>query len=495
MSDEYGTTIIKKNPLRTGKKQKKTIKEQLQSIGQNIRGKMADFGQDIDVQAQTPGTVNPNLGISNQGTPGPLTSKMDKSLYMFSPTGEDAPTREGFDAEDWSGFSKDDAQQIKRGSKTLAKQGDALSIADTSVARYVKPGDPMYGLDPEGKGAGAYNLGTDLMVEVPGAKESDTRYWENKLKDITVQGSSTDKESVVQSDGNKLKVSYKDVNPSKIPYITNQLRTSKVGVKSSKDKVIRISNDISRMSSKTADITVDYIPTKDGYKLEVDGDSRYIPKNLNAVELNPSTEMVQQLLVSFPERFQTEEDVVNHYKKIVTEDYILGSDKINGKVEDLLTTINKGLMTERTMNPHTKRAVYTKVKDMKYKDIASDNYAQDAVDTKVQQYVISTYQNAIKDLYGTLEDIHPEYLNYVNNPTVRQGSNVKYFVSKVQEELWNNLLVEAGMLESELRGKAVSPEYEEYYSQYKQDNAIGVKNKIRGLIVNKLAQIKKGKKQ
>ena len=204
--------------------------------------------------------------------------------------------------------------------------------------------------------------------------------------------------------------------------------------------------------------------------------------------------MVQQLLVSFPERFQTEEDVVNHYKKIVTEDYILGSDKINGKVEDLLTTINKGLMTERTMNPHTKRAVYTKVKDMKYKDIASDNYAQDAVDTKVQQYVISTYQNAIKDLYGTLEDIHPEYLNYVNNPTVRQGSNVKYFVSKVQEALWNNLLVEAGMLESELRGKAVSPEYEEYYSQYKQDNAIGVKNKIRGLIVNKLAQIKKGKK-
>ena len=86
-------------------------------------------------------------------------------------------------------------------------------------------------------------------------------------------------------------------------------------------------------------------------------------------------------------------------------------------------------------------------------------------------------------------------MNYVNNPTVRQGSNVKYFVSKVQEELWNNLLVEAGMLESELRGKAVSPEYEEYYSQYKQDNAIGVKNKIRGLIVNKLAQIKKGKKQ
>ncbi len=185
--------------------------------------------------------------------------------------------------------------------------------------------------------------------------------------------------------------------------------------------------------------------------------------------------------------------LLNHYKKVILEEQVFGSDKINGRVKKLLWSVTEGLEGERK-NPHISRSLYNKIKNTKYKNITSKEYAKDEIDTKVQEYVISTYQNSIQEIYNTLDGVHPEYLEYVNSPTTRKSGQTKYYVSKVQEELWNNLLVEAGMLESELREKPVSPEYEEYYYQYKQDNGIGIKNKIRGLIVNKLAQMKKRKK-
>lgn len=512
MADEYGTTIITKP-----KKNKKSIREQLQSIGQNIKKRVGDFRQDVNVEAGVKGTTDPNLGISKPGTLGPFSTNVDPSLYMFDPTGGDAPTKEGFDPDDWSdpysGRYNIHPGHLgeRKGSKPYVRKDDgSLEISDTTSAQYVYPGDPIWGNKITDFGnylSKPYDKSNNRqVVEIPGVGWSpDNRYWENRLKDIKVKGSSKDREPVLTQDGNKVKVSYKPVNPNnKIPYITNQLRTSKVGTKNIKDKVITRYDDIIRMSNTTADISLDLEPKYErgelvGYQLEIEGIPNKDKKSMEwRKKNNPSIEMIQQLLISFPDTFKTEQDVLNHYKKVILEEQVFGTDRgydssINRKVKKLLWSVIEGLEGERK-NPHISRSLYNKIKNTKYKNITSKEYAKDEIDTKVQEYVISTYQNSIQEIYNTLDGVHPEYLEYVNNPTTKKSGRTKYYVSKVQEDLWNNLLVEAGMLESELREKPVSPEYEEYYYQYKQDNGIGIKNKIRGLIVNKLAQMKKRKK-